>query len=123
VPSGSKHIRVSEINGVLLVCFHDLASVMRTNDVEQINQIGEELNNLVDQDVQRPIVLDFEDKEFIPWATIEGMLVQLHKKLDGNLKMCHLPLQVRNHFALNHLERVFHILSTREEAVSAAAAE
>jgi anti-anti-sigma factor len=106
-----KYVRVSDTDRVAVVCFSDLDRV-------EYDTLAEELQSIVDRRGGISIILDFEGKVFIPWAAFEAVLVRLHKKLDGKLKMCNLPSNVRQHFEMNRLVDVFHIYSTREEALA-----
>jgi hypothetical protein len=107
------YIHISDMDGIPVIGFDDLDRV----EMGEYETLAEELQSVVDRGEWVFIILDFEGKEFIPWAALEAVLVRLHKKLDGKLKMCNLPPNVIRHFEMNRLVDVFHIYSTRQEAL------
>jgi len=113
-----KQIQVSGMNGVAVVCFNDLNRC--DCDSESVFQLGEELLAVADQKEWTSVILDFEDKDFIPAAIVEAPLVRLHKRLGGNLRMCNVPPMAMEQFWMNRLATLFHIDKTREEALAAA---
>ena len=64
------------------------------------------------------VILDFEDKEFLPIAALEAAFLRFHKRLDGRLKMCSVPPRVLEHFQMNQLARVFDICRNLQEAMA-----
>ena len=109
-----EYIHVTDVDGVAVVCFNDLDHV----ELDEYETLAEELQSVVDQDKWSSIILDFEHEVFIPWAAFEGVLLRLHMKANDRLKMCSLPPSVMEHFETNRLVDVFHLYSTREEAMA-----
>jgi hypothetical protein len=120
MPNTSKQIRVSDVDGVAVICFNDLNRC--AFDGEAAFQLREELLAVADQEEWSSVILDFEGREFVPAAIVEAPLVRLHKRLDGNLRMCNVPSMAMEQFQVNRLVLLFHIYQTREEALEAASA-
>jgi hypothetical protein len=110
-------IKVTDVDGVAVVCFHDLFRCAFDND--RAHELTQELVAVADQTKWRTVILDFEGREFVPAAIIEFPLVKLHKRLGGNLRLCNVPTMAMDHFRMNRLATLFHIYETREQAVKA----
>lgn len=115
MPNTPQQIQISDVDGVAVVCFHDLFRCAFDN--ESAHQLTQELLAVADQKEWTTVVLDFEGREFVPAAIVEAPLVRLHKRLGGNLRMCNVPLMAMEHFRMNRLATLFHIYQTREEAM------
>jgi anti-anti-sigma regulatory factor len=120
MPDAPKQIRVSDANGVAVVCFNDLWRC--ASDDGAALQLGEELLAVADQKQWTSVILDFEGREFVPAAIVEAPLVRLHKRLGRNLRMCNVPPMAMEQFQINRLALLFHIYRTREEALESASA-
>jgi anti-anti-sigma regulatory factor len=120
VPDTPQQIQVSDVDGVAVVCFHDLFRCAFDN--ESAHQLTQELLAVADQEEWSSVILDFEGREFVPAAIVEAPLVRLHKRLGSKLRMCNVPSMAMEQFQVNRLVRLFHIYQTREEALEAASA-
>ena len=114
--NGFKHIRVTEIGPARVVCFKRIDEPLWGCDVKNAFEVGLELDDLL-VDGESPIILDFEDKDFLPLAELKGRLVILHKRAQGRLKLCGLAPRAMEGFQRNHLAEIFDIYPTREDAL------
>lgn len=110
---------VDDIDGVAVVRFHDLNGLIFAWEMDKMESLERELLSVVEQN-RVAVILDFEGEFFIPAATIDNVLVKLHKKLDARLKMCNLSELATAHFEMNRLDTLFHIYTTLESALDAA---
>jgi hypothetical protein len=109
---------VSDVDGVVVVRFDDLNAAVRGCDMDKINNLAAELFTVVQRNPVA-VFLDFEGKEYVPWAAFENVLVTLHKKLNDRLKMCNLPPMVAEQFKINQLDTLFHIYAGLDDALAA----
>ena len=114
--NGFKHIRVTEIGSARVVCFKKIDEPLWGGDVKNALEIGQEFDRLLEDDDSH-LILDFEDKDFLPLAEFKGRLVILHKRAQGRLKLCGLAPRAMEGFQRNHLADIFDICPTREEAL------
>ena len=112
------YVHVSDVAGIAVVCFKDLERAVEGCVTGEADKLAGELFALVERKEWASIILDFEDSDFIPWAAFEFVLIRLHRKLNGNLKLCNLTPNIVHYFETNRLVDVFHIYSTREEAMA-----
>ena len=112
-------INVSEIDGVTVVRFHDLNADVSGCEPEKIESLAEELFAVAQQD---PVILilDFEGQVFVPWALFNSVMVRLHTKLGGKLRMCNLPSNVAEQYELIRLSTLFRIDAGLDDALAAA---
>lgn len=115
--TNSEFIEVAEIDGVAIVRFYDLNEVVSGIGMDQIEGLEAELLAVVDQD-PLAVILDFEEKDFIPAATIECVFVKLYTRLKARLKMCNLPAMVMEQFEMNRLATLFHIHTALDDALA-----
>lgn len=110
---------VRDVDGVVVVRFHDLnAVVLGMDNTGRIERVSTELLSVADQ---KPlaVILDFEGTDFWPVAAFENVLLRLHKKLDGKLRMCNLPQMVAEQFKINQLATLFQIHAGLDDALAA----
>jgi anti-anti-sigma factor len=108
---------VQKINKVAVVDFIDSAIM----DMQQIQQITEELDNLVDQQNQKFILLDFSSVKFLSSQTL-GMILKLHSKVTskkGWLGICGLHKDLYKIFRLTRLDKLFNFYDNEQEALRA----
>ena len=117
----AEYIRVTDVDGVAVVCFNNLQCALSSLDQGGIGGIGEELDAFVNQRQWVSIILDFEGEEFIPWASFDRIMVMLHKRLEGNLKLCNVPPMAMECLQINRLTTVFDIYPSREDALKSTA--
>ncbi|MCC7349370.1 MAG: STAS domain-containing protein [Phycisphaerales bacterium] len=95
-----------------------IASLM---DPSQLQQIGEELYPLVDQQDKRLIVLDFEAVQYLSSQAI-GIVLTLHKKLaaiGGKLILCGVGARLMELLRITRLDRLLTIKPTQNDVINA----
>ncbi len=115
--SARHRIVVSDQGVISIVRFIDKKIV----DSGNIEQLGEELNNLVLVDKRDAILLNFDGVEFLSSAAL-NKLISLNSKvksIQGRLKFCNLKSDIREVFSITKLDRVFDIRNSEIDAVSA----
>ncbi|HOB75207.1 MAG TPA: STAS domain-containing protein [Phycisphaerae bacterium] len=113
--AGSGRLFIQPIRDVTVVNFAD-ASIL---DAQQVQQIGEELYDLVDNKARRKIVLDFEKVRFLSSSAL-GVLIALRKKADaikGRVVLCNLRNELREVFKITNLEKQFEFRDNEEQAL------
>ena len=110
----------------ILVTDQGMISVVRFVDKKivdsaNIEQLGDELNDLVLQGKREDILLNFEGVEFMSSAAL-NKLISLNTKVkavQGKLKLCNLKPDIREVFSITKLDRVFDIRESEDDAISA----
>ena len=72
MPDTPKHIRINNVHGIAVVCFYDLDRCACNN--ECAHQLTQELLAIADQGEWLSVILDFEDRDFIPAAIVEATM-------------------------------------------------
>ena len=110
---------IRNVDGIVVVRFHNLnAVVLGMDNMDRIESVSEELLSVADQNALA-VILDFEGMDFVPVASFENLLVRLHKKLDGKLRMCNLPQSVAEKFELIQLATLLQIHAGLDDALAA----
>lgn len=94
-----------------------VASLM---DPAQLQQIGDELYPLVDQQDKRLVVLDFEPVRYLSSQAI-GIVLTLHKKLNaikGKLILCGVGPGLMELLRITRLDRLLTIKPTQKEVIN-----
>ena len=107
---------VQNIGGVVVVNFAD-ASIL---DGPAIESLGKRLYELVDQQAQRKILLDFSKVRHIS-SSLLGVLIQLQKKsgaIHGRVAVCSLRPELQKVFKITRLEKLFSFYEGEEPALN-----
>jgi hypothetical protein len=106
---------VSNVDEVTVVCFKDVALAIRE---DRFGEVEKELWALVDQKKSTSIILDFENKELPTCHVVQCLLLKLHNRLNGNLRLCNLPPLALWHFEFNGLSDRLNLYPTRGDALA-----
>ena len=115
-----RQISVDEVDSVTVVRFKNLAKTFLSED--EIDEIGNELQGLLDQVEPCSLVLDFENQEFVCFARFDGRLVRLQRMVtqrNGILRLCNLPPTVLQLFKVNGLADYLSLFNTLDDALAA----
>ncbi len=110
-----RRIEVAEIEGVTVVRFLDRKILDPTN----IQQLGEELFALVEQDQCKQLLLSFACVEFLSSSALNKLIV-LDKKVSnhqGKMKLCCLRPEIREVFDITRLNQLFDIQEDEATAI------
>ena len=110
-----KRIEVQQVASAAVVRFVDRKILDETN----IQEIGQELFDLVDEEGARNLVLNFESVEYLSSAAL-GKLITLNKKVkqaDGQLKLCAIKPPIFEVFVITKLNKLFDIYETQAAAL------
>jgi len=108
-------IRIDGDEGVFVVRFQDLDSVVADCRLDKIRSLARKLFSVVEQH-PRAVILDFEDKDFTPVAAFECVLVGLNRRLDRRLVICNLPTSVFEYFEMTNLSTLLKIYNELDDA-------
>jgi anti-sigma B factor antagonist len=111
----SRRIDLEEVNGVTIAKFTD----KKILDESNIQIIGNQLFNLVDDDHRDKIVLDFTNVEYLSSAAL-GKLITMDKKVKaagGKLRLCCIRADILEVFKITRLDKLFQIRDKREQAL------
>ncbi len=114
--SGNKRISLEEVGQATVVSFVDKKILDETN----IQVIGTQLFNLVEEDDRDQLVLDFSDVEYLSSAAL-GKLITLDKKVKakkGKLRLCCIRPEIYEVFAITKLNKLFKIYDDQAEALA-----
>ena len=113
--SAHHRISASKVGDVTVVKFVDKKILDETN----IQNIGNQLFALVDEDGRKKIVLDFSIVEYLSSAAL-GKLITMDKKVKtakAKLRLCCIRPEIYEVFEITRLNKIFDIKSTQEEAL------
>lgn len=113
----STHLRMRRSDSISIVEFADRKILEELS----IQEIGEELDQLVETEPGIKLLLNFKNVDHLSSAAL-GMLITLNKKVkerDGVLKLSDINRQIFEVFKITKLNRVFDIHDTAEEALAA----
>jgi anti-sigma B factor antagonist len=111
-----RRIEVSESASVSVVRFLDQKII----DPESIQEMGEELFGLVEQDDRKKIVLNFATVEFLSSAAL-GKLITFEKKVkksSAQLILTNISPEIFQVFAITNLDKLFQIKDSEADALA-----
>lgn len=115
--SGTNRLEITEVGDVTIVRFKDEKIV----DEAAIQEIGNELFKLVEQQRRHKLLLNFSQVDFLSSATL-GKLITLDKKVkaaQGKLKLSNIKQKIYEVFAITRLNKLFDIKDDEAEALAA----
>ena len=110
-----RRIEVEEIGDVAVIEFID----KRILDEQNIQLIGEQLFELVDDMGKRKLLLNFANVEYLSSAAL-GKLITLNKKVrgaGGQLALCNIKPEIKEVFSITKLDKVLKIYDGEESAL------
>lgn len=113
----SRHLRVETSGDVTIVRFVEPKLITE----EDIQELGEQLNRLVDVEGRRRILLDFDRVQYLSSAAL-GKLINLKKKVaraEGQLKLSSIAPDLMEVFKITRLDTVFEIHGDTPSALDA----
>jgi len=108
-------LKVSKQNDIGVVAFR----TSRILDQSNVQQLGEELDEMVDKHKLVKIVINFHNIHYMSSAVM-GKLVGLHKKVKGakgQLKLCNILPNIYEIFEIMRFNKLFDICESEDEAV------
>jgi anti-sigma B factor antagonist len=111
-----QRIQVCEIENVTVVRFAD----RKILDELIIQELGQELFSLVENEERKNLLLNFTNVEFLSSAAL-GKLISLHKKIErasGNLKLSNIRPEIYDVFRITRLNEKFDIKDEQEQALA-----
>ena len=114
--TANRRLRLSEIGDVTVVEFVD----RRILDEASIQELGQELFALVEQDKRTKIILNFSAVEFLSSAAL-GKLITLNKKsrsAGAILKLSNIRPEIYEVFAITKLNKLFDIKEDDTDALA-----
>ena len=112
----SSHLKIKRADGISMVEFADRKILEELS----IQEIGEELNHLVETEPGVRLLLNFRNVDHLSSAAL-GMLITLNRKVqeqNGALKLSDINRQIFEVFKITKLNRVFEIHDTADQALS-----
>src|SRR5574340_896944 len=113
--SGTRRLDIDEVGDVTIAKFID----RKILDENNIQIIGNQLFDLVDEEGRTKIILDFSNVEYLSSAAL-GKLITMEKKVKaskGKLRLCCIRPEIYEVFAITKLNRLFKIYEDRERAL------
>ena len=110
-----RRIETSEVRGITVVSFVE----RKILEAAHIQELGEELQHVVEHDGNKDLLLDFDKVEFLSSAALNKLII-LDKKVkarSGQLKFCNLMPEIREVFVITRLNQLFEIVETRDKAL------
>lgn len=113
--SAASRLRILEHNGVVTIEFIDRNILDEAN----IKQIGEEISQIVDAQVQPKILISFANVDHLSSSAL-GTLITINNKItakDGQLRLAEIDERIQQIFQITKLDRVFQIYQSIEQAL------
>lgn len=114
--AANRRLEVSEVGEVTVVRFVD----RKILDEASIQELGQELFRLVEQDARKRLLLNFSSVEFLSSAAL-GKLITLDKKVKANagkLKLSNIRPEIYEVFAITKLNKLFDIKDDEADALA-----
>ena len=115
--SDLRRLEVSEVGDVTVVRFVD----RKILDAANIQELGDELFALVENEQRKTLLLNFTNVEFLSSAALNKLII-LDKKVkavSGQLKLSNLKTEIREVFAITRLDQLFDIKDDEADALAA----
>lgn len=112
-----KRLEVSHVGDVTVVRFVD----RKILDESNIQELGQELFRLVEEQKRSTLLLNFSNVEFLSSAAL-GKLITLDKKVKahaGRLKLSNIRPEIYEVFAITKLNKLFDIKEDEADALAA----
>ena len=112
-----RRLELEEVGDVTVVNFVD----KKILDEQNIQIIGEQLFDLVDNQGKKKLLLNFSNVEFLSSAAL-GKLITLNKKVQtsgGKLVMCKIAKEILEVFEITKLDKLFKIYPDEQAALQA----
>jgi anti-anti-sigma factor len=112
-----RRVNVSEVGDVAVVRFVDRKILDELN----IQELGQELFQLVEEDHKTRLLLNFQQVEFLSSAAL-GKLITLDKKVKahgGKMKLSNIRPEIYEVFAITKLNKLFDIKDDEADALAA----
>ena len=117
MPENQPNLKFRKQADVCIVEFED----RKILEEHVINQIGERLGELTQDESEPRLLLDFRNVEHLSSAAL-GMLITLNKQLaerQGRLVLANIHPQIYEVFKITRLNKLFNIQSNTEDALKA----
>ena len=111
-----RRLELSEVGDVAVVRFVDFKILDEAN----IQEMGQELFHLVEEDGYKKVLLNFSNVQFLSSAAL-GKLITLDKKVkktEGSLKFSNILPDIYEVFAITKLNRLFSIYDDEADALA-----
>ena len=112
----SAQLLIHPIRDVTVVTFNQTSII----DTAQVERIGEQLYELVDNQARRRIILDFAKVSSLSSSAL-GILIKLQNKadrIDGKVVLCGLRKELRRVFKISKLEKLFTFCADEEKGLA-----
>ncbi len=112
-----RRLEQEEVGDVTVVTFVD----KKILDEQNIQIIGDQLFDLVDNQGRKKILLNFGNVEFLSSAAL-GKLITMNKKVQaagGKLIMCKIAREIMEVFEITKLDKLFKIYKDEQSALQA----
>ena len=113
--AGHRRLKVSEIGDISVIRFVD----QKILDEGSIQEMGQELFALVEEQKKKSLLLNFTGVEFLSSAAL-GKLMLLHRKLkevQGRMKLCCIRPEIYEVFVITRLNKLFDIRDDESAAL------
>jgi anti-sigma B factor antagonist len=113
--SSTRRLDIDDVGDVTIAKFID----KKILDENNIQIIGSQLFELIDEEARTKIILDFTNVEYLSSAAL-GKLITMEKKVKaakGKLRLCCIRPEIYEVFAITKLNRLFKIYEDQERAL------
>ena len=111
-----RRVQVNQVGDVTVVRFVD----RKILDEANIQEMGQEMFHLVEEDNRKKLLLNFSSVEFLSSAAL-GKLITLEKKVkahSGKLKLSNIRPEIYEVFAITKLNKLFDIRGDEADALA-----
>lgn len=115
--AGHQRLEVSEVDDATVIRFKDRKILDATN----IEELGDELFGLVEDETRKKLLINFTDVEFLSSAALNKLII-LDKKVKahgGQLKLSDMRSEIHEVFVITRLNQLFDIQDDQDAALAA----
>ncbi len=111
-----RRVEVSEIGEVTVVRFVD----RKILDTANIQELGDELFSLVEDDQRQKLLLNFSHVEFLSSSALNKLILldRVVGKHQGKLALCNLRPEIQEVFVITRLNQMFTIYEEEADALA-----
>ncbi len=110
-----RRVEINESGEITIAQFQD----KKILDAALIQELGEELFGLVENEGRKKLLLNFNNVEFLSSAALNKLII-LDKKVKasgGQIKFCELRPEIREVFVITRLTQLFDIKDSESDAL------
>ena len=111
----NSEIEITQFEGMTVVAFRSAS----LGDIEQLRMISKEIDEYIEAEMPRRLVVDFEGVKFFS-SQVLGLLLDIRAKMqsfNGEVVISAINPQLHRVFKITNLDKIFRFFPDRESAI------